>query len=47
MCVEASGRTLDTIHQESVDRLTQELRNLNFDTGYRVRFFFEYEGLTG
>jgi len=37
MCVEASGRTLDTIHQESVDHLTRELRNLNFDIGYRVR----------
>ena len=36
MCFEDGSRTLDTIHQESVDLLTRELRNLNFDLGYRV-----------
>jgi hypothetical protein len=36
MCVEEGNRTLDMIHQESVDHLTRELRNLGFDLGYRV-----------
>ena len=36
MCFEDGSRTLDTIHQESVDLLTRELRNLNFDLGLRV-----------
>ena len=36
MCYEESGRTLDAIHQESVDMLTRELRQLGFDVGSRV-----------
>jgi hypothetical protein len=36
MCVEEGNRTLDMIHQESVDHLTRELRNIGFDLGYRV-----------
>lgn len=36
MCVEEGHRTLDHIHQESVDHLSRELRNLGFDLGYRV-----------
>jgi len=36
MCCEEGNRTLDHIHQESVDLLTSELRNLNFDLRYKV-----------
>ena len=37
MCVEDGHRTMDDIHRESVQLLTQELRNLNFQLNYRVR----------
>ena len=36
MCYADGSRTLDTIHQQSVDLLTRELRNLNFNLGYQV-----------
>jgi hypothetical protein len=51
MCFEDGSRTLDTIHQGSVDLLTRELRNLNFDLGYRVSFHkdatYAYRTLNG
>jgi|SRR5579862_4052429 len=36
MCVEDGQRTMDDIHRESVELLTRELRNLNFQLNYRV-----------
>ena len=35
MCFEEGNKTLDSIHRESVDLLTRELKNLNFDLNYR------------
>ena len=44
MCSEEGNRTLDNIHQESVDLLTRELRNLNFDLKFQV--FYQPQALS-
>ena len=35
MCFEEGSKTLDSIHRESIDLLTRELKNLSFNLSYR------------